>query len=596
MTLTDRHLDELKRERWRDFEAEVERYLPLLAGRGFGIVAPAVRAARNHDSLTVCAIGEALIRAGVLGLKPLRSTGFIGVLHRTLVEEGRYDAALKVFDSLTEEDLGRAKVWVVRARALIGLGQVEGARAAIARALEINPEVRGGRELKALLVERRKLRAKLDGNRMSWADLRRLVEVHQELGMRDVAAKLIKNRMPLLPEPTPDDYDDGVRLLQAALRLLGPEAAVRLGAGLGGVRQDHRLKALTAECRIALGLAEEAAGADTGGRGVRLQRAIAVAETGRLEEAIERLGRMTVKLKEDLEVRAALGFYVGRRVLEENPLALRPPDGPRRIFNLMPFNDEFSLLKFHLAEMSGWVDKFVIVESRVTFTGKSKPLYFERNKSSFAQYADKILHVVVPDHPAAFHSPWGRDFRQRDMAVTALSGLASPDDLVLLTDVDEIVDRRALEGFNGDLAGLRMAMFRFFLNYRPAPENDPVRRTGAVVKAGLLQRFGSSYIRFDLARRKDGQLIDNAGWHFNSICDAARLVAKVNSYAHQERGDDWRDVGTVDARLSSIKNGEFEDGWERAEVDETFPAYVRKHQGRLGDLLISAPAKQASEA
>ena len=596
MTLTDRHLDELKRERWLGFEAETLRYRRLLQGDTDQLCRFAERAKRDTDVLAICAIGEALIAEGGLGLKPLRRDGFIGVLLATLVEEGRYPQALAVFDSMTNEDRAAGKVWVMRAKALAGLADLKGAREAIQQALELDPQVRDGREFKALLVERRALRSQLEGGGIGWAGLRRLVDVHLELDLEDFAARLIKNRMPALPTPGAGDYDDGLAMLKTAKDLLGPAFVLGAAKLLEPARQDDRLRALIAECRIAIGRAGEATGPDHGGRDLRLQRALAAAEMGDIEEAVGRLGKMTVELREDLEVRAALDYLVGRAVLEQSPLELRRSGGDRRIFNLMPFNDEIPLLKIHLAEMAEWVDLFVVAESEVTFTGQAKPLHFERHKAEFAQYADKILHVIVPEHPAAFHSPWGRDFRQRDLAVTALSGLAAADDLVLLTDVDEIIDRRALEGFEGDFAGLRMALFRFFLNYRPAPGNLPIRRTGAVARGDLLARFGSSYLRFDLARRKDGQLLPNAGWHFTSICDPERLVAKVNSYAHQERTAAWRDLDAVDRLLSEIKTGRCERGWERAEIDESFPAYIRERQGELADLLVSAPAEEGAEA
>ena len=596
MTLTDRHLDELKRQRWLGFEAEVRRYQGILARDPRGLFPLAERAKSRNDVLAICAIGEALIEADGLRLKPLRRDGFIGVLLTTLVEERRYAQALTVFDSLSDEDRSAAKVWVMRAKALGGLGDFAGARGAVQTALGLDPQVRDGAQFKALLVTRRELRSKLETGEAGWAQLRRLIDIYLELGQGEIAGRLVKSRYPRLPPAQPEDYEHGLAMLQAALPLLGANFVLAQGGRLAPVRQDDRLKALIAEARISTGRPEEAVGPDEGGRDLRLQRALACAASGEIEEAISRLGRLTVKLREDLEVRAALDFQVGRRVLEQAPLVLRPSGGPRRIFNLMPFNDEIPLLKMHLAEMAEWVDLFVIAESEVTFTGQPKPLHFERHKAEFSAYADKIRHVVVPEHPPAFHTPWGRDFRQRDLAAAALSGLAAADDLVLLTDVDEIVDRRALEGFEGDLAGFQMAMFRFFLNYRPTTANAPMRPTGAVVRAELLQRFGSSYLRFDLARSKVGQRLNDAGWHFTSVCDPQRLVAKINSYAHQERKAEWRDLDAVDRRLAEIKAGQCEKGWERAEIDERFPAYLRERQDELADLLMSAPAKQSPQA
>ena len=595
MTLTDRHLDELKRERWQGFEAENQRYAELLRTDALAFGEQAAAAARLHDTMGICAAGEALIEAGGPNLRALQRMGFAGLLLGAEVEERRYEAALKVFDSIPAENWNSAKAWLARARALAATAQMKPARQSLDRALEIDPKVRGGAEMLALLLARRQLKATLaQTGGVSWADLRQLLEVYLALDMQGYAAKLLRERARDLPAPRPEDYADGVALLKAALPLMGPGFGLDLFAALAKVRQDDRLKALVVERMIALGRPEEVAQENEGGRDLRLQRAIAAAEAGQLEDAVHRLGRHSVKRRTDPDVRAALAYYVGRQVLAESPLVLRPSGGRRRVFNLMPFNDEVELLKMHLAEMAGQVDLFVVAESEVTFTGQPKPLHFERHKHEFSTYADKIRHVVVGAHPPIFNSPWSRAFRQRDLAVSAISGLASADDLVLLTDVDEIVDHRVIETFDGDMAGLRMAMFRFFLNYRPTADNFPVRPTGAVVRAGLLQRFGSSYVRFQLTRGKRGQMIDQAGWHFTSMCDPAGLVAKMNSYAHQERGVEWRDLDSVDRRLSQIKGGAFEAGWERAEVDESFPAYIRQHRDELEGLLISAPAEQGA--
>ena len=595
MTLTDRHLDELKRERWRGFEAENQRYAELLRTDAQAFGEQAAAAARRHDTLGVCAAGEALIEAGGLGFRALRRMGFAGLLLGAEVEERRYEAALKVFDSIPAENWNSANAWLARARALAATAQMKQAGLSLDRALEIDPKVRGGGEMLALLLARRRLKATLaETGGVGWADLRQLLEVYLALDMQTFASKLLRDRATDLPAPGPEDYADGVALLKAALPLMGPGFVFQHREALAKVQQDDRLEALVAECEIESGRPEVVALADEGGRDLRLQRALAVAQTGQLEEAIRRLGRHTVMRRSDPDVRAALAFCVGRQVQEENPLVLRPSGGPRRVFNLMPFNDEVELLKMHLAEMADQVDLFVIAESVVTFTGHPKPLHFERHRHEFSAYADKIRHLVMGAHPPAFDRPWSRDFRQRDLAVSAISGLAAADDLVLLTDVDEIVDHRVIQTFDGDMAGLRMAMFRFFLNYRPTADNFPIRPTGAVVRAGLLQRFGSSYIRFQLTRSKRGQMIDQAGWHFTSMCDPARLVAKMNSYAHQERGAEWRDLDRVDRHLSEIKGGAFESGWERADVDESFPAYIRQHRDELEGLLISAPAEQGA--
>ena len=595
MTLTDRHLEELKRERLAHFEADVRRYSELAHADPDAFGPLTQRAIRFHDTLVMCALGEGLIQAGERGLKILRRLGLNGVVLDAAVEERRYEQALMIFTAAPRENWQAAKAWRAAAVAYAALGHMQEALDAAKMAVETDSNLRGAQELLDLIHERGRLKVQIEqAERITWADLRRLLDVYLALDMRAHASRLLQRRLKDLPEPGPDDYEPGLEIMRAALPLQGAEYVVRHAQPLAKVASDDRLKALFVECLIALGRPADGAKVDEGGRDLRLQRALAVAGSGRIEEAVHRLGRHAVKRRKDLEVRAALGFHVGQHVLQEHPLELRPPGGPRRIFNLMPFNDEIDLLKIHLEEMWDWVDLFVVAEAEVTFTGQPKPLHFDSRRHEFTRYADKIRHVVVRQHPPIYNGPWSRDFRQRDLAVTAISGLAAADDLVLLTDVDEIVDRRALEGFDGDMACLRMAMFRFFLNYRPNARHVQDRPTGAIVRAHMLQRFGSSYLRFELARQKKGLQVNWSGWHFTSMCDPVRLVAKINSYAHQERGMEWRDVGHVDRLLSQIKSGELEPGWERAEIDDSFPAYIREHQDELADLLISAPPEQGA--
>jgi hypothetical protein len=586
MTLTDRHLDELKRELWRDLPGETARWSRLFDTDGRAVAAAAAKALQINDRRTILAIGEAAIARGKLDYRPLWKTGFAGALLHVLVEEGRNLQALEVNDGLSLLGGLGAGHLVLKARALAGLKRLKEARRALVAALGQDPEVRGGQELLGLIDAYGELKPRLASGDVGWGDLRRLADAYLGLGLAGRAAKAVRERAPELPAPAKADYEDALALLQATSAWLDPQFVLRQTPRLRPAAQDDRLKALAAEALIAVGRPEEALGPDQGGRDLRLQRALACAAAGDLEEGIRRLGLLSQKTRRDLEVRAALACLAGVHLLNQAPLQLRPAGGPRRIFNLVPFNDELVLLKMHLSEMADWVDLFVIVESEVTFTGASKPLHFQDHRREFAAWAGKIRHVVVPEHPQAFHSPWGRDFRQRDLAVTAISGLAAPEDLVLLTDVDEIVERRALEGFDAEFACLHMATFRYFLNYRPDAQHMPVRRTGAVWKARQLQSFGSSYARFALARRKDGPMIDNAGWHFTSICDAERLVAKMNSYAHQEHRAAWRDLDEVDRRLAAIRSGQWQKGWERAEIDDALPAYVRERRDELADLLI----------
>lgn len=58
------------------------------------------------------------------------------------------------------------------------------------------------------------------------------------------------------------------------------------------------------------------------------------------------------------------------------------------------FLHEIDLLEAHIAEHSKFMDKIVVVESEVTYSGMPKPLYFQENKKRFEKY--NVYHEVVP--------------------------------------------------------------------------------------------------------------------------------------------------------------------------------------------------------
>ena len=310
---------------------------------------------------------------------------------------------------------------------------------------------------------------------------------------------------------------------------------------------------------------------------------------GRTTEGIHALAivsRMRSKVHAVLE---PLAKAVGRQVLDSAAIPFRAEAGPRRVINILPFVNEVDLLKLRMAEMAPWVDHFVIVESAQTFTGQDKPLHFEAIKSEFAPYLDKIRHVRIDEFPAHICSPWARDYYQRDMAIPALAGVWGPDDVVLVTDADEIIRRDVLDRYEGDLMTLATTNHRYFINYvHGGPDELMHGPTATICKAEHLAREGASYIRFYVSRqRKWWNEIPRAGWHFSSMNTARMIALKYRNSAHTEvikmgLGDDDQ----IAALYERIRAGEFQPGWGRTEIDERFPAYVRENRDAFADFIL----------
>lgn len=65
------------------------------------------------------------------------------------------------------------------------------------------------------------------------------------------------------------------------------------------------------------------------------------------------------------------------------------------IIDVFSFCGEMDLLDIRLNILNDYVDKFVICESDLTFTGLKKPLYFLENKDRYKQFLPKIKHFVM---------------------------------------------------------------------------------------------------------------------------------------------------------------------------------------------------------
>ena len=62
-----------------------------------------------------------------------------------------------------------------------------------------------------------------------------------------------------------------------------------------------------------------------------------------------------------------------------------------KIFDCFIFNHEIELLEMRMNILNDYVDKFVITEGDITFSGKPKESHFSNNRERFAKWEDKII-------------------------------------------------------------------------------------------------------------------------------------------------------------------------------------------------------------
>ena len=117
------------------------------------------------------------------------------------------------------------------------------------------------------------------------------------------------------------------------------------------------------------------------------------------------------------------------------------------IYDCFSYLDEDLLLDLRLNILNDFVDFFVIVEGNKTWQNNSKKLIFDINK--FKKFKDKIIYIAVEDLPDG-DNPYLRENHQRNCILRGLSK-ASKDDLIIISDLDEIPNPEALKLFKKEM-------------------------------------------------------------------------------------------------------------------------------------------------
>jgi beta-1,4-mannosyl-glycoprotein beta-1,4-N-acetylglucosaminyltransferase len=229
------------------------------------------------------------------------------------------------------------------------------------------------------------------------------------------------------------------------------------------------------------------------------------------------------------------------------------------IYDCFTFFNELDILELRLEELDACVDYFVIGEATRTFSNEPKPLHFAENRDRFARFLPKIIHVVIDDLPAEGDA-WDREAFQRDALVRGL-GTAKPDDIILISDVDEIpfpshIARLTPEAMQGRAWFIECDYYTYKLNL--AIENKWVGLCAirAIQKKHLpgMQQFRGFRARqsrrlpmpvnqainvaknvFRVGSPLIHVLVEHGGWHFTFVNTPEKIRYKIASYAHQER-------------------------------------------------------------
>jgi hypothetical protein len=259
-----------------------------------------------------------------------------------------------------------------------------------------------------------------------------------------------------------------------------------------------------------------------------------------------------------------------------------------KIYDCFTFYNELDLLDLRLAELYNHVDHFVIVEANTTFQNNPKPLFLKDNWDRYSQYHDKIIHVTVDDMPKSADT-WLNERFQRDAVLRGLVN-ADPDDLAIISDVDEFIRPSTINHMRQsgrDIYGLRVPYFNFKFNYMLV--NDPetycvwstASRVRYLASPEDLRRSRTTLQQMPLGYKDAGvEIVEHAGWHFTYLGDTEFIRNKIRSFAHNELNTDAV-LDAIDVDRSIAQGRGFNPADPRQFVpvalDDYFPAALQQY-------------------
>lgn len=283
------------------------------------------------------------------------------------------------------------------------------------------------------------------------------------------------------------------------------------------------------------------------------------------------------------------------------------------VFDAIQFYNELDILEIRLETLDPLVDYFIIAEASVTHSGIPKPFYLEENKERFQKFWDKIIYYKINDLPGTckeiennqtedellkicnrriLSGDWWphegfpayvRDTAQKEFILRA-TGSCKPDDILILSDADEIPNPDTLKGIldnfdPGQVYNLRQKNYIFYMNLR---NGEP-----------WVGNFILTYNKFknevgfgELKMRRRGATVENGGWHFSFMGGYDDVYKKLKAYGEQSLN-----VPGITDNIKTVVDKCIENGmdlygrcygiWEESVSYETHPKYLVENQEKF---------------
>jgi len=265
------------------------------------------------------------------------------------------------------------------------------------------------------------------------------------------------------------------------------------------------------------------------------------------------------------------------------------------IYDCFQYFNEDHLVDIRLNILDKYVDYFVISESTKTHQGAEKKLNFDIK--NFSKFRNKIKYIVADfkkDKPFDKHH-WGESIIEQHQRNNIVNGIkeASDNDLIILSDSDEIPDLRKLSLIknNAKFIAFSQMMFMYKLNLKNLNESNWIGSRMCLKKNfPLPQKLRDmKFKKYPFWRLdKPKTQVINGGWHFSFLQSPEDIAKKVKSFSHGEFNTrEIKDEKKIENKILSGKDI-FDRGFKlkKIEINSDFPDYIIQNKEKLSEWFI----------
>jgi|TARA_X000001036_G_scaffold439663_1_gene491639 beta-1,4-mannosyl-glycoprotein beta-1,4-N-acetylglucosaminyltransferase len=230
-----------------------------------------------------------------------------------------------------------------------------------------------------------------------------------------------------------------------------------------------------------------------------------------------------------------------------------------KIFDCTTYFDEDLLMDVRFNILGEKVEKFIVVESCYSHSGKKKELNF--NINNYKKFKDKIIYIVIENEPDEINRD--KNLKSIDKRANSLKRIdqsyefmmkgidsASNNDLIILSDNDEIPNLNSDQFLKSKSDILIFKQLFFYYKFDLLYDAMPWHGSKACKKNKLLSMPWLRNLKnkkyplwrldtfFSNTKYSNLEIINDGGWHFTNLKSAEDLFNKMKNGGHHNEFED----------------------------------------------------------